>query len=144
MAAPDHEPTSEHDRRRGTSPSHPSTEETTFFTENTSGLAYADIDDAQDDTYDPADHSDTSTVAYRRTPTTGELQLDERSSLQRVPGLSTELTDITEVEYRQLRLERVVLVGVWTRSGHLHRLGQGARTARGRPRDRSRHRHLRR
>ncbi|HET6534275.1 MAG TPA: GTPase HflX, partial [Actinoplanes sp.] len=26
----------------------------------------------------------------------------------------TELTDITEVEYRQLRLERVVLVGVWT------------------------------
>ncbi|SIR86341.1 GTP-binding protein HflX [Williamsia sterculiae] len=47
-------------------------------------------------------------------PTTGELQLDERSSLQRVAGLSTELTDVTEVEYRQLRLERVVLVGVWT------------------------------
>ncbi|MEU4313654.1 GTPase HflX [Nocardia sp. NPDC024068] len=47
-------------------------------------------------------------------PTTGELQLDERSALRRVAGLSTELTDITEVEYRQLRLERVVLVGVWT------------------------------
>ncbi|GAB2672272.1 GTPase HflX [Gordonia jinhuaensis] len=47
-------------------------------------------------------------------PTTGELQLDERSSLQRVAGLSTELSDVTEVEYRQLRLERVVLVGVWT------------------------------
>ncbi|MEE4022838.1 GTPase HflX [Gordonia sp. PKS22-38] len=47
-------------------------------------------------------------------PTTGELQLEERASLQRVAGLSTELTDITEVEYRQLRLERVVLVGVWT------------------------------
>jgi GTP-binding protein HflX len=31
-----------------------------------------------------------------------------------VPGLSTELADVTEVEYRQLRLERVVLVGVWT------------------------------
>ncbi|HEY9313643.1 GTPase HflX [Williamsia sp.] len=46
-------------------------------------------------------------------PTTGELQLDERSSLKRVAGLSTELTDVTEVEYRQLRLERVVLVGVW-------------------------------
>ena len=30
------------------------------------------------------------------------------------PGLSTELADVTEVEYRQLRLERVVLVGVWT------------------------------
>ena len=36
------------------------------------------------------------------------------ASLRRVAGLSTELTDITEVEYRQLRLERVVLVGVWT------------------------------
>lgn len=47
-------------------------------------------------------------------PTVGEMQLDERSSLRRVAGLSTELTDITEVEYRQLRLERVVLVGVWT------------------------------
>jgi GTP-binding protein HflX len=35
-------------------------------------------------------------------------------SLRRVAGLSTELTDVTEVEYRQLRLERVVLVGVWT------------------------------
>src|SRR5690606_25587423 len=47
-------------------------------------------------------------------PTTGELQLEDRSALRRVAGLSTELTDITEVEYRQLRLERVVLVGVWT------------------------------
>src|ERR1700754_511770 len=46
--------------------------------------------------------------------TTGELELEERSSLRRVAGLSTELADITEVEYRQLRLERVVLVGVWT------------------------------
>src|SRR5690348_14655864 len=47
-------------------------------------------------------------------PTTGDLDLEERHSLRRVAGLSTELTDITEVEYRQLRLERVVLVGVWT------------------------------
>ena len=46
--------------------------------------------------------------------TTGELELEERHSLRRVAGLSTELTDVTEVEYRQLRLERVVLVGVWT------------------------------
>src|SRR5437016_748538 len=38
----------------------------------------------------------------------------ERAALRRVAGLSTELEDITEVEYRQLRLERVVLVGVWT------------------------------
>ena len=28
-------------------------------------------------------------------------------------GLSTELEDITEVEYRQVRLERVVLAGIW-------------------------------
>ena len=28
--------------------------------------------------------------------------------------MSTELTDISEVEYRQLLLERVVLVSVWT------------------------------
>jgi GTP-binding protein HflX len=42
------------------------------------------------------------------------LELEERRALRRVPGISTELADITEVEYRQLRLERVVLVGVWT------------------------------
>ncbi|MFZ2528010.1 MAG: GTPase HflX [Rhodococcus sp. (in: high G+C Gram-positive bacteria)] len=47
-------------------------------------------------------------------PSIGEMQLDDRSALRRVAGLSTELEDITEVEYRQLRLERVVLVGVWT------------------------------
>lgn len=46
--------------------------------------------------------------------TEGELQLRDRSALRRVVGLSTELQDITEVEYRQVRLERVVLVGVWT------------------------------
>lgn len=43
-----------------------------------------------------------------------QLDLEERQSLRRVAGLSTELQDVTEVEYRQLRLERVVLVGVWT------------------------------
>ena len=46
--------------------------------------------------------------------TTGELDLAERYALRRVAGLSTELEDISEVEYRQLRLERVILVGVWT------------------------------
>src|SRR5688572_5099725 len=45
---------------------------------------------------------------------TGDYELAERAALRRVAGLSTELEDITEVEYRQLRLERVVLVGVWT------------------------------
>jgi GTPase len=46
--------------------------------------------------------------------TVGELDLEDRNALRRVVGLSTELQDVTEVEYRQLRLERVVLVGVWT------------------------------
>jgi GTP-binding protein HflX len=49
-----------------------------------------------------------------RDPTVGALDLAERHALRRVAGLSTELEDISEVEYRQLRLERVVLVGVWT------------------------------
>ncbi|MBW1595482.1 GTPase HflX [Streptomyces sp. JJ38] len=43
-----------------------------------------------------------------------QLDRSERAALRRVAGLSTELQDVTEVEYRQLRLERVVLVGVWT------------------------------
>ena len=60
-------------------------------------------------------YSDGPREGYRSTG--GSLDLEERSSLRRVPGLtgaSTELTDVTEVEYRQLRLERVVLIGVWT------------------------------
>ncbi|MBP2702706.1 GTPase HflX [Microbispora sp. RL4-1S] len=52
--------------------------------------------------YEPEDHA------------VGDYELEERQALRRVAGLSTELEDITEVEYRQLRLERVVLVGVWT------------------------------
>jgi GTP-binding protein HflX len=43
-----------------------------------------------------------------------QFDLADRQALRRVAGLSTELADVTEVEYRQLRLERVVLVGVWT------------------------------
>jgi GTP-binding protein HflX len=54
------------------------------------------------------------TEVFEPDVTTGELELEDRHSLRRVAGLSTELTDVTEVEYRQLRLERVVLVGVWT------------------------------
>jgi GTPase len=42
---------------------------------------------------------------------------DERAALRRVPGLSTELEDVTEVEYRQLRLENVVLAGVHPQGG---------------------------
>ncbi|MEU1279966.1 GTPase HflX [Streptomyces sp. NPDC005805] len=43
-----------------------------------------------------------------------QFDRSDRAALRRVAGLSTELEDVTEVEYRQLRLERVVLVGVWT------------------------------
>ena len=42
-----------------------------------------------------------------------QLDLEERGALKRVAGLSTELQDVTDVEYRQLRLEKVVLIGVW-------------------------------
>ncbi len=58
---------------------------------------------------------------------TGAYELAERHALRRVAGLSTELADITEVEYRQLRLERVVLVGVWTEGS-----GRGRRELAGR------------
>lgn len=63
-----------------------------------------DDDAALDDGYGPGDD----------TPATGELDLDDRAALRRVVGMSTELTDISEVEYRKLLLERVVLAGVWT------------------------------
>ncbi|MBP1327556.1 GTP-binding protein HflX [Leucobacter exalbidus] len=41
----------------------------------------------------------------------------DRASLKRVAGLSTELEDVTEVEYRQLRIENVVLIGVFSGNG---------------------------
>ncbi|RGE23717.1 GTPase HflX [Leucobacter sp. wl10] len=42
------------------------------------------------------------------------MEREDRASLGRVAGLSTELEDVTEVEYRQLRLENVVLIGVYS------------------------------
>jgi GTPase len=72
---------------------------------------------SQQRTYDPYLHTnpaDAVVVPDERPLTTGEYDLSDRLSLRRVAGLSTELEDVTEVEYRQLRLERVVLVGVWT------------------------------
>ncbi|MDO5669503.1 MAG: GTPase HflX [Corynebacterium sp.] len=52
------------------------------------------------------------------TPTTGELDLAERNRFRRVTRdteiRSRDSEDITEVEYRKLRLEQVILVGVWT------------------------------
>lgn len=53
-------------------------------------------------------------VTPDRDSATGDYELEERHALRRVRGLSTELEDVTEVEYRQVRLERVVLAGVWT------------------------------
>jgi GTP-binding protein HflX len=44
------------------------------------------------------------------------FDLEERNALRRVSGIRTDLEDVTEVEYRQLRLERVVLMGVYARS----------------------------
>src|SRR4028119_2436026 len=41
------------------------------------------------------------------------FDLEQRQGLRRVAGIRTDLEDVTEVEYRQLRLERVVLMGVY-------------------------------
>lgn len=68
----------------------------------------------------PADHRADEELPDRSAASRGELDLEERTALRRVAGLSTELTDVTEVEYRQLRLERVVLVGVWTEGSAAH------------------------
>lgn len=68
-------------------------------------------------------------------PSVGEMERSERASLRRVSGLSTELADVTQVENRRLRLERVVLVGVWTEGNaadaeaSLAELGRLAETA---------------
>lgn len=48
-------------------------------------------------------------------PTIGQMDLEDRTTLKRVDGLRTELEDITEVEYRQVRLEKVVIIGVYPR-----------------------------
>ncbi|MGC4175798.1 GTPase HflX [Demequina sp.] len=53
--------------------------------------------------------------ATQRTEYDGDqLEREERAALRRVRGLSTELEDVSEVEYRQLRLEKVVLVGQYS------------------------------
>jgi GTP-binding protein HflX len=43
-----------------------------------------------------------------------QFEREDRAALRRVAGLSTELDDVTEVEYRKLRIERVVLIGIYT------------------------------
>ncbi|MEX0429400.1 GTPase HflX [Nocardioides sp. DS6] len=75
-------------------------------------------DDAADDSTEPADGFESGYADEAdpedEDPTVGAMELAERHALRRIATLRTELEDITEVEYRQLRLERVVLVGVWT------------------------------
>jgi len=59
--------------------------------------------------------TDARNAADRFYSSAGEgYDLEQRQGLRRVAGLATELEDVTEVEYRQLRLERVVLIGIWT------------------------------
>ncbi|MGI8887941.1 MAG: GTPase HflX [Nocardioidaceae bacterium] len=71
----------------------------------------ADTDDrADDDRADESEEGADGEDAFGQ----GDFELEERNALRRVAGLSTELQDVSEVEYRKLRLERVVLVGVWT------------------------------
>ncbi|MHB1235065.1 MAG: GTPase HflX [Microbacteriaceae bacterium] len=42
-----------------------------------------------------------------------QFDREDRQALRRVAGLSTELTDVTEVEYRRLRIENVILIGIY-------------------------------
>ena len=42
-----------------------------------------------------------------------QQDLADRAALKKVPGLSTQMQDISEVEYRELQLEKVVLIGIW-------------------------------
>ncbi len=59
-------------------------------------------------------HAHPDTAEGHRSYDGDQFDREERAALRRVAGLSTELEDVSEVEYRQLRLERVVLAGVWT------------------------------
>lgn len=43
-----------------------------------------------------------------------QSELSDRAALRRVKGFSTQLQDISDAEYRELQLERVILIGVWT------------------------------
>ncbi|MBB3021816.1 GTPase HflX [Helcobacillus massiliensis] len=56
-----------------------------------------------------------SAFTYSSSDSDGDqFDLADRHALRRVDGLSTELDDVTEVEYRELRLENVVLAGLFT------------------------------
>ncbi len=87
------------------------------FPENGSSLPGQKAREAVDAALQPLADAPVDDEVAADDPTTGEFDLEDRISLRRVIGLSTELEDVSEVEYRQLRLERVVLVGVWTEGG---------------------------
>ncbi len=53
-------------------------------------------------------------AAYDENRDGDQFDREDREALRRVVGLSTELEDVTEVEYRQVRLEKVVLIGIYT------------------------------
>ena len=55
-----------------------------------------------------------SAVTYSSASDGDQFDLADRQALRRVAGLRTDIEDVTEVEYRQLRLERVVLAGLFT------------------------------
>lgn len=55
-----------------------------------------------------------SATTYESDADGDQLDLAERHSLRRVDQLRTDLEDVTEVEYRELRLENVVLAGLFT------------------------------
>src|SRR5690349_11214732 len=67
----------------------------------------AELDDPDDLEDEPDDGPDDGFVSGYADDddeeTDGDLDLEERYALKRVSGLRTELEDITEVEYRQLR-----------------------------------------
>lgn len=54
--------------------------------------------------------------AYQGSWSGDDLEREERSSLRRVAGLDAgvEREEGVDIEYRQVRLERVILVGLWT------------------------------
>jgi GTP-binding protein HflX len=62
------------------------------------------------------DRGDASVPAttYRSESDGDQFDLADRNALRRVAGIRTDLEDVTEVEYRALRLEKVVLAGLFT------------------------------
>ncbi|GAA1396493.1 GTPase HflX [Luteococcus peritonei] len=74
-----------------------------------------DFDDLHDEELDlDPEASDPEEMAAAYDADGLQLDLADRLSLKRVAGMSTQVADISEVEYRDLQLERVVLISVWT------------------------------